>query len=80
MSSHRSSNKQLYCPHPPPCRSGMTKYKMRRSLSRCCRKPFKHRIGPTYYKKNKWVKFLKSHGGKGMSRTQLKKQYRSRSK
>lgn len=70
-----SRSKQRYCLKSPPCSRGMRKYKMRKSLSHCCRKKFHHRVGPTYYSRNKWVKFLKKHGGSGHSRSALKRLY-----
>jgi hypothetical protein len=79
MPSRKTSYfKQKVCNSPPPCKKGMSSYKMRKSKSRCCRKSGKPRIGPSNVKKSPWLKFLKSHKGKGHSRKQLSKLYRSR--
>lgn len=71
-------SRQTHCSSRPPCSRGSSKYKMRLSRRHCCRKNWKARVGPSYYNKNKWVKFLRSHKGHGDSRAQLKRMYRSR--
>jgi hypothetical protein len=67
--------KQRKCSRSPPCRGKMVSYKMRKSFKKCCRKPSHKRIGPSRYKKNKWVKFLHKHSGHRHSRKSLKNMY-----
>lgn len=62
---------QKHCPIRPPCPAGMSRYKMKKSRSHCCRSSWKHRVGP----KNIWPRLMHAYAesrkkGKHLSRKQ----------
>lgn len=75
--SHKSHHrtKRSSCSRKPPCPKGMSSYKMRKGSGSCCRKSWSRHIGPTQYGRSPWLKFLREHKGKGLSRKQLSRKY-----
>jgi len=75
---HIRFSAQKYCSIKPPCPSGMSKYKMKKSRSHCCRAHWRHRIGP----QNIWPQFrhkealMEKKTGKHLSRKKISSLYR----
>lgn len=68
---------QKYCLVRPPCPAGMSRYKMKKSRSHCCRARWRHRVGP----ENIWPQFmhkkalLEKKMGRRLSRTKMSVSY-----